>query len=138
MSRPPPKTVFGLLIAAQAAHSVEEYLGRLWEVFPPATFVSGLVSSDHEAGFVVLNIALVAFGVWCFLWPVSRGWSSASRFVMIWTMIEIINGLGHPLWSLLQGHYTPGVATAPILLVLAVTLAWQSLGARPPRRSTAS
>lgn len=53
-------------------------------------------------------------------------------------MVEIINGLGHPLWSLLQGHYTPGVATAPILLVLAITLAWQSLGDRLARRSPAS
>lgn len=138
MSHSSARTVFGLLIAAQAAHSVEEYLGRLWEVFPPAAFASGLVSSNRQAGFVALNIALVAFGLWCFARPVSRGWPSAPRFVAIWTAIEIINGLGHPLWSLFQGHYTPGVATAPILLVLAISLAWLSLGDRRPWRSTAS
>lgn len=50
---------FGLLVLAQAAHSLEEYLGRLWERF---------------------------------------------------------NGIGHPLWSLRQGGYTPGLATATSVL----------------------
>ena len=136
MSRPSPRTAFGLLIAAQAAHSIEESVGRLWEVFPPAAFVSGLVASNREVGFIALNIALVAFGFWCFLWPVSRAWASAPRFIAIWTAIEIVNGLGHPLWSLLQGHYTPGTATAPLLLLLAINLARQSLGDRPARRSS--
>jgi hypothetical protein len=40
-------------------------------------------------------------------------------------VIETINGVGHPLWSLRQGGYTPGVATAPLLLVLALYLAAQ-------------
>jgi hypothetical protein len=40
-------------------------------------------------------------------------------------VIEIINGIGHPLWSLHEGGYTPGLATAPVLLVLAVYLAHQ-------------
>ena len=130
MSHSSVRTAFGLLIAAQAVHSIEESLGRLWEVFPPAAFVARLVSSNREAGFIGLNIALVAFGIWCFLWPVSRAWTSAP------VVIEIVNGLGHPLWSLLQGHYTPGVAAAPILLLLAINLAWQSLGDRPARSST--
>jgi hypothetical protein len=52
-------TTFGLLILAQAAHSIEEYAGRLWESFPPARFVSGLVSDDLRLGFLVLNVALV-------------------------------------------------------------------------------
>lgn len=138
MSHSSVRTAFGLLIAAQAAHSIEEYLGRLWEVFPPAAFVSGLVSSNREVGFIVLNVALVAFGFWCFLWPVSRAWAVAPRLISIWIAIEIVNGLGHPLWSLLQGRYTPGVATAPILLLLALNLARQSLGGRPARGSTVS
>ena len=136
MSHSSVRTAFGLLIAAQMAHSIEEYAGRLWEVFPPAAFVSGLVSSNREAGFAILNVVLVAFGLWCFIWPVSRGWAAAPTLISIWTVIEIVNGLGHPLWSLLQGRYTPGVATAPILLLLAINLAWQSLGDRPARSST--
>ena len=32
---------------------------------------------------------------------------------------------GHPLWSLRQGGYAPGVATAPLLFVLALVVARQ-------------
>jgi hypothetical protein len=117
------QTAFGAVVLAQAAHSVEEYLGRLWETFPPARYVSGLVSGDLERGFVLVNVALVAFGIWCFLWPVRRGWPSAVGLAWVWVAIELVNGVGHPLWSLRQGVYTPGVATAPVLLVLAIYLA---------------
>jgi hypothetical protein len=37
--------------------------------------------------------------------------------------IELINGVGHPLWSLWEMRYTPGLATAPVLLALAIVLA---------------
>jgi len=106
---------FGALVLAQAAHSVEEYIGRLWESFPPARFLTGLIAENLELGFLVINISLVAFGLWCWLWPVRRGW--------VWIAVELINGVGHPLWTLRQGGYTPGVATAPLLLVLAIHLA---------------
>lgn len=116
---------FAALVIAQAAHSVEEYAGRLWESFPPATFLTGLISSDREAGFIVINGALVAFGVWCVLWPVRLGWRSARSLAWFWVALQTINGVGHPLWSLRQGGYTPGVFTAPVLLVLALLLAAQ-------------
>jgi hypothetical protein len=119
------KLTFGALVVAQAAHSVEEYVGRLWESFPPAAFLTGLVSSDREFGFLALNSALIAFGVWCLLWPVRREWPSASTFAWFWVLIETINGIGHPAWSLWQRAYTPGVLTAPLLLALALYLAVQ-------------
>jgi hypothetical protein len=113
---------FGLLILAQAAHSFEEYFGRLWETFPPAYFLTGIVSQDRELGFLVINVALVTFGVWCYLWPVMRNWKSGATIVTGWTIIEMINGVGHPFWSIRQGGYTPGIITAPILLVLSLML----------------
>ena len=116
---------FGGLVLAQAAHSIEEYLGRLWESFPPARFLTGLFSSDRELAFLVLNVAIVAFGVWCLLWPVRARWPSAVGLMWVWVVIETINGVGHPLWSLRQGGYTPGVITAPILLVVALYLGAQ-------------
>jgi len=122
---PRVRLTFGALILAQAAHSVEEYAGHLWESFPPARFVTGLVSSDHARGFVLLNVLLFAFGAWCFFWPVRRGWPIAGSLMWLWIVIEIGNGIGHSLWSLREGGYTPGLATAPILLVLAVYLAYQ-------------
>jgi hypothetical protein len=116
---------FGGLVLAQMAHSIEEYFGHLWESFPPARFLTGLVSSNFERGFVLLNVLLLAFGLWCFLWPVRRGWPVAVSLAWFWVAIEIINGVVHPLWSLREGGYTPGLATAPVLLLLAIYLAHQ-------------
>ena len=116
---------FAALVAAQAAHSIEEYAGRLWESFPPAMYATALVSDDREVGFIIINVALVGFGVWCLLWPVRKAWRSASTFAWGWVVIQVINGVGHPAWSVRQGAYTPGTITAPILLVLALYLAWQ-------------
>ncbi|MEX2045218.1 MAG: HXXEE domain-containing protein [Opitutus sp.] len=116
---------FLALVLVQGAHSVEEYFGKLWEVFPPARFLTGLVSDDRHLGFLVLNVGLFLFGMWCFLWPVRRRWPSGRIIVGAWIVLEIINGIGHPLWSLRQGGYTAGVATAPILLILALALLWQ-------------
>ena len=119
------KMAFGALVLTQAAHSVEEHVGRLWETFPPARFLTGLVSQNQEWAFLVLNVALVAFGVWCFMWPIRRDWPSASLLAWIWVTIEAINGVVHPLWSLRMGGYTPGVATAPVLFVIALYLGRQ-------------
>jgi hypothetical protein len=116
---------FGALIAAQAGHSIEEYFGHLWESFPPARFLTGLVSSNLERAFVVLNVLLLVFGLWCLLYPVRHGWPIAVPLVWFWVAIEVMNGIVHPLWSLHQGGYTPGLATAPLLLLVAIYLAHQ-------------
>ena len=87
--------------------------------------MSGLISSDLERNFLLLNTALIAFGIWCLFWPVRRGWPVARTLVWTWVTIELVNGVGHPLWSLLQHRYTPGVATAPVLLILAGYLGYR-------------
>jgi len=116
---------FIALVSVQAAHSVEEYLGRLWVVFPPAAFITGLISEDRRRGFILINAALLLFGLWCVLWPVRRRWPVGRALIGVWIVIEVINGSGHPLWTLQKQAYTPGVATAPVLLVLALSLIWQ-------------
>jgi hypothetical protein len=116
---------FAALIAVQAAHSIEEYAGRLWESFPPAAFVSSIVPSNHELGFILVNFALVAFGLWCLVGPIRHNAKHAIALMWIWIVIELINGIGHPLWSLRQGGYTPGLLTAPLLLLLALNLVFQ-------------
>ena len=116
---------FLALIAAQAAHSLEEYWGRLYDEFPPARFVSAAISSDRERGFVALNLLIVALGLWCWCWPVRRRWPSAIGLAWAWAVIEGLNGIGHPLWSLREQRYTPGVVTAGILLIIAIYLARQ-------------
>jgi hypothetical protein len=116
-------STFLALIATQAAHSVEEYVGGLYTSFPPAMFISGLISNDLERGFAIANIVLVTFGAWCYLWPIRHRWPSAVGLAWVWTGVELINGVGHPLRSVAQWGYTPGVATAPLLFVLALALA---------------
>ncbi len=122
-------------MVVQAAHSIEEYVGRLWLSFPPAYFLTGLVSQDRELGFIIINLSLAAFGAWCFLWPVRRAWPSAPVFMWVWVVTQLVNGLGHPVWTLRQAEYTPGVATAPVLLALALFLAWQLRSQRPSSRT---
>ena len=82
-----------------------------------------MISRNLEQGFIIFNVTLVAFGLWCYFWPVRQRWATAPAFVWIWIAIEMLNGIGHLAWSLMVGDYTPGVATAPVLLVLAVYLA---------------
>ena len=127
------RATFGALIAAQALHSIEEFHGRLYETFAPARFMCGLVSRDLRIGFIIINVAFVVFGVWCHLWPLRRRWTFAPALAWVWAAIEVINGIGHPLWSLWQRAYQPGVATAPLLLVLALSLGYQ-LRLRPTGR----
>src|SRR6185436_14318448 len=117
------RAAFGALVLVQAAHSVEEYLGKLWESFPPARYVVGLVSKDPRRGFIVVNVCIVAFGIWCYLWPVRRRWPAAPLIIWLWVAVECINGIGHPFWSIRQGGYTPGVLTAVLLLALALRVA---------------
>jgi Protein of unknown function with HXXEE motif len=132
------KATFLALVVVQTAHSVEEYLGRLWDVFPPARFVTGLISEDRRFGFIVFNVALISFGIWCFFWPVLRRWSSAIAFMSFWVVIELINGAGHILWSVQARGYTPGVITAPVLLILALLLGWDLRNEAATFSSTAS
>jgi uncharacterized protein with HXXEE motif len=128
---------FGALVLVQAAHSIEEYRGRLWDSFPPARFLTGLISRDLRKGFLVLNILVVGFGIWCFAWPVLRRWKIAVVLAWLWVGIEFFNGVGHLLWSLTQFGYSPGVVTAPVLLMLAVYLAAQLKSTRQPRQPAA-
>jgi hypothetical protein len=120
------------LVVAQTAHSIEEYTFRLYDTFPPARFLSSLVASDRARGFLAINVALVAFGFWCVCGPVRRRAPAATGLMWTWVGIELVNGVGHPLWSVVQGGYTPGVASAPVLLVLAIALA-RRLAAVPAR-----
>jgi hypothetical protein len=95
--------VFLFLILAQGAHSIEECVTRLYEVFAPARFVSGLVSNDLALGFVVANTVLVTFGLWCWAVPVRSGWHAARGLVWFWTILELGNGIAHSALALSRG-----------------------------------
>ena len=116
------RAAFLALIVAQAAHSIEEYLFRLFDVFGPARFISGLVSRDLATGFAIVNTGLVLFGVWCYAARVRPGHSSDRAFAWFWTLLEFANGTGHCVLALARGSYFPGLATAPVLLGVSLYL----------------
>jgi hypothetical protein len=120
-------TLFAVLVVAQAAHSVEEIAFRLYEDFPPAAFVAGIIAADLRAGFVIANALIVAFGVACYLGPVRLRWRSARTVMWGWAIVETVNGIGHPLRSLALWRYTAGSVSAVGLFVVALLLA-RSLG----------
>ena len=118
------RTLFLLLIAAQAGHSTEEYLTRLYDVLAPARAVSEALGFDRAAGFIVANAALVGFGLWCYFARVRAGHGAARGFAWFWALLEIANGLAHCALALAAGGYFPGLATAPLLITIALGLAW--------------
>jgi Protein of unknown function with HXXEE motif len=119
------RTAFLALVAVQALHSIEEYATRLYDRFAPARFVTGLISDDRRVGFILFNVALVGFGLWCWLGPVRRGARSAAVLAWFWVALESANGIIHIAWAAAAGAYRPGVATAPLLLVSAFVLVRQ-------------
>jgi hypothetical protein len=121
---------FGVLILAQAAHSVEECAFRLFDVFGPAHFVSRLFSSDIATGFALANIGIVLFGVWCYLARVRSPHSSERAYAWFWTCLEFGNGVNHLVLSGVRSGYFPGAGTAPLLIA-----ASSYLGVRLMRRS---
>lgn len=116
------KIFFLILVLVQGLHSVEEYIGRLWEIFPPLRFLSGLISENPETGFLIINIGFFIFGIWCWFFPVLRNYNYARGLIWFWIVIEMINGIGHPFWALYEREYVPGVVTALILLILSIYL----------------
>lgn len=109
------RLAFAALVAAQALHSVEEYRFRLFDVFGPARFASGLVSGDRAAGFAILNTGIVLLGVASWLIFVRPGVPGARGVALFWTGLELANGVVHLLLALDRGGYFPGAYTAPLL-----------------------
>ena len=123
MVTPRLKVTFLLLAISQAAHSLEEYFGQLWEVFIPAQFLSSFVwPSDPVVGFLIINISLVALGFWCYLTRVRPERPSARAWVWFWIALEAVNGVGHAVWASINHAYTPGLITALPFLVLVPVL----------------
>ena len=101
--------IFLALIAAQAAHSVEEYLFRLYDLLAPTRAISDLAGfGDRAAGFIIANSALVLFGLWCWLARVRPDRPSARGLAWFWALLEIANGLGHAALGAGRGRLFPG------------------------------
>ena len=119
--------LFLALIGAQALHSVEEYFTRLYDVFPPARFISGLFTTDLRLGFAAFNLALVALGVWSYAARVRPSHPAAGGWIWFWAVLELGNGLVHLALAAYRGSYFPGAATAPLLIAAAVMLIYRKV-----------
>ena len=110
----------------------------MYEVFAPARCVSSLVSHDLALGFLIVNVALVTFGLWCWALPVRSGWHAARGLVWFWAILELGNGIIHSALALSRGGYFPGVVTAPLLLLFAgwLTVLQARQAGRPSIRPT--
>ena len=115
-------TPFGLLVASQAAHSTEEYFFRLYDLFAPARFISGLIGLTPPTGFAIANLLIVSFGVWCWLARVRPRRGAWRGYAWFWALIEAANGFGHLLLAAVAGGYFPGLGTAPLLLASSLAL----------------
>jgi hypothetical protein len=124
------RIAFAALIAAQALHSVEEYVFRLYDELAPARYVSEAVGVGRALGFAITNVALVSFGLWCWVAKVRPDRPSARLWAWLWSLLEIANGLAHLALAALAGGYFPGLYTAPLLIVIGLFLAF-ALTRRP-------
>ena len=122
MRRAGLSSLFLLLILSQAAHSVEEYLFRLYDVFAPAHYVSTMLGLPAPRGFAIDNILLVLFGLWCWFARVRHERPGARGLAWFWALLETANGVGHISFALAARGYFPGLATAPLLLGLGACL----------------
>ena len=82
-----------------------------------ARFVSSLFSSNLSIGFLVANVVLVGFGLWCWAVPVRLDRAAASGLMWFWALLEAGNGISHLTLAATRGGYFPGTATAPLLLL---------------------
>jgi hypothetical protein len=129
------QNLFLCLILSQAAHSIEEYCFRLYDVLAPAHFISSLVSSNLAFGFAMANVVLVLFGFWCYLARVRRRHPSGRSWAWFWAVLETANGANHLILAAVSGGYFPGAATAPLLLGFSLSLGVTLSRADEPKRA---
>ena len=113
---------FWLLGLAQAAHSIEEMIAKLYDFMWIATERLGLPRMGMTATtFAVVNMTIIAFllGVAPFV-AARRPWAVAIAWVA--AVIEVLNGSGHLAGTVVFSGYVPGAATAPLLIIAGIAL----------------
>lgn len=96
--------LFGL---TQLAHSQEE----IWTGFHKRWFVFKM----PQWLFIVFESALSILIIVYIIWP---GLPFAGILMPAFALIMLINGLGHVIWAIIERQYVPGLATAPLFLII--------------------
>ncbi len=113
------------LAVTQAAHSIEEFHFRLFDVLAPARYLSGLVSDNLALGFAVINALIVAFVFWTYFRRVRPAARSATAWIWAWSLLEFGNGIGHIILAADVVGYFPGILTAPVLILFSLALMYR-------------
>lgn len=119
------KGLFLGLALTQAAHSIEEFYFRLYDVLAFTRWFVGLISSNLAFGFAVGNTLVVAFMFWTYFRRVRPAASSAPAWLWGWALLELANGSGHIILAADAGGYFPGLYTAPFLLLISLALVYR-------------
>ncbi len=116
------KTLFLGLAITQAAHSIEEFYFRLFDVLAPARYLSGLVSDNLALGFAAINALIVVFVFWTYFRRVQPAATRVTAWLWGWSVLEFGNGIGHVIFAVDADAYFPGLFTAPILILFNMAL----------------
>ena len=126
------------MILLQAIHSVEEYIFKLYEVFPPMQAAYRNTPELSQAAFITFNLLLLLFGLFCFFYWVQPARKGARVVVWVWIVIQTATFAAHLVWAILIGGYNPGLATAPLFVPIVVyQLYWlQRVQHEPPSNNS--
>jgi hypothetical protein len=105
------RVAFLVLIVLQALHSVEEFILKFYEVFPPMVSLYRDAPAMARPAFVLANSLLVLAGFVClfrWVWPARRG---AEAVAWVWVGAEAFNVVAHCVWAVLIRGYNPGLVT---------------------------
>lgn len=119
------RTALLMMVAVQAAHSIEEYAFKMYELFPPMRFLYARTPELAKPAFAVSNAMLFLLGL-ASCWLLGRTREKTARAIIwIWVAIQLTNFTAHVVWAFLIGGYNPGLATAPLFVPLAAYLIHQ-------------
>jgi hypothetical protein len=104
-------------IAAQCAHTVEEFVTGLHRVLPPLFNLAPL----SDGAFVGFN--LFWLGVWALAaLGALRGYRLAYFPIWFFGLAMCLNGVAHPLLAVWVGDYFPGLITSPLVGIMGVVV----------------
>ncbi len=105
--------LYPALVIAQFLHGFEDFIAGFHTAFP--------VYSLAGEFFVLLHLGL--FLLLASLIPsVAHGRRWALKLAKLFAIVEIVNGTGHLMISLVEWSYYPGAWTAPLLLIFGAPL----------------
>jgi len=114
------KIAFLTMISLQAVHSIEEYIFKFYEVFPPMQFIYRDAPDLAKSGFVTFNLLLFLFGIICFFYWVQPARKGARVVIWVWIAIQLATIASHAIWVMSVGDYHPGLATVPLFVPIVV------------------